>query len=125
MLASLVVGLLVVAAVVLRLDPISQFYTWLGGISSVGIVLLLTLTSVAVLAFFARQQPGGPRWQRRVAPGLGLVGLLGFLAIILANLPLLVGEERYGPFSIGVLVLLASGLVAGPVLARRRELFFG
>ena len=125
LLASLVVGLLVVAAVVLRLDPISQFYTWLGGISSVGIVLLLTLTSVAVLAFFARQQPGGPRWQRRVAPGLGLVGLLGFLAIILANLPLLVGEESYGPFSIGVLVLLASGLVAGPVLGRRRELFFG
>ncbi|MFJ2618361.1 APC family permease [Glutamicibacter sp. NPDC087344] len=124
LLTSAVVGVLVLAAALLRLDPISQFYTWLGGISSVGIVLLLTLTSVAVLVFFARQQPGGPRWQRQIAPGLGLVGLLGFLLIILGNLPLLVGEEHYGPFSYGVLALLASGLVAGVLVARRGSVVF-
>lgn len=121
LLASSVVGVLVVLAVLLRLDPIAQFYTWLGGISSVGVVLLLTLTSIAVLVFFGTKQKGGPKWQRRIAPGLGLLGLLGFLAIILVNLPSLVGEEGYGPFSIGVLVLLSAGLVAGPIVAAQRR----
>ncbi len=120
-LASMATGLLILLAALLKLEPISQFYTWLGGISSVGVVLLLALTSVAVLAFFAAKQPGGLVWQRRIAPSLGLVGLLGFLAIILVNLPSLVGEENYGPFSIGVLVLLAAALAAGVALSRRQQ----
>ena len=119
--ASGTVAVLVIAAAVLGLDPIGQFYTWLGGISSVGIVLLLTLTSIAVLVFFGRKERGGALWPRRIAPALGLVGLLAFLAIILLNLPALVGESSYGPFSVGVLVLLAAALLAGPVVAARRR----
>jgi amino acid transporter len=119
--ASAAVAVLIVAAAVLRLDPIGQFYTWLGGISSVGIVLLLTLTSIAVLVFFARRERGGSLWSRRVAPALGLAGLLAFFAIILLNLPALVGESSYGPFSFGVLVLLAAALAAGPGVALRRR----
>ncbi|UYQ77374.1 APC family permease [Glutamicibacter sp. JL.03c] len=120
-LTSAVTGVLVLLAVVLQLEPINQFYTWLGGISSVGVVLLLTLTSIAVLAFFSRKQPGGPKWGRQVAPALGLAGLLGFLGIILVNLPSLVGEDGYGPFSIGVLALLVAGMVARVLLSKRRE----
>lgn len=116
---AVIVALLVAAAVVLRLDPIAQFYTWLGGIASVGVVLLLAATSVAVLVFFARNEPGGSRFRRRTAPALGLAGLLLFLAIILLNLPTLVGEPSFGPFSIGILVLLAGAFAAGPVVARR------
>lgn len=117
--ASATTGVLILAAVLLKLEPIAQFYTWLGGISSVGIVVLLTLTSVAVLVFFGTKQRGGPVWQRLIAPALGLLGLLGFLAIILVNLPSLVGEDGYGPFSIGVLVLLVAGLVLGLILSAR------
>lgn len=118
--ASGIVAILLLCAVVLRLEPITQFYTWLGGISSVGVVLLLTLTSVAVLTYFVREERGGPVWQRLVAPALGLVGLISFLTVILLNLPTLVGESSYGPFSVGVLSLLAIALLTGPVLARRR-----
>ncbi|MGH3652947.1 APC family permease [Glutamicibacter sp.] len=119
--ASVATGVLILLAVLLKLEPINQFYTWLGGISSVGVVLLLTLTSVAVLVFFAAKHPGGPVWQRRIAPSLGLVGLLGFLAIILVNLPSLVGEEGYGPFSLGVLILLVAALAIGLALSRRQR----
>ncbi|MFF5792276.1 APC family permease [Paeniglutamicibacter sp. NPDC012692] len=119
--ASGTVAVLVIAAAVLGLDPIAQFYTWLGGISSVGVVLLLALTSVAVLVFFGSKERGGAPWPRLVAPGLGLVGLLAFLAIILVNLPALVGETGYGPFSAGVLVLLAAALLAGPIVAARKR----
>lgn len=117
--AAVIVAVLVAAAVLLRLDPISQFYTWLGGIASVGVVLLLTATSVAVLVFFAREEHGGSRFRRRTAPALGLAGLLLFLAVILVNLPTLVGEDGYGPFSSGILVLLGAAFAVGPVLARR------
>ncbi|WP_394550877.1 APC family permease [Agromyces sp. MMS24-JH15] len=118
--ASATVAVLIVVAVALGLDPIAQFYTWLGGISSVGIVLLLVLTSVAVLAIFRRDAHGLGRWKTLVAPGLGLLGLLAFTVIIFQNLPVLVAEEGYGPFSWGIIALFAAAFIAGPIVARAR-----
>ncbi len=66
--------MLIVVAVLLGLDPIAQFYTWLGGISSVGIVLLLVVTSVAVIAIFRRNPNELGLWKTLVAPALGFVG---------------------------------------------------
>jgi amino acid transporter len=116
---SAIAGALILVAALIGLDPVSRFYTWLGGISSVGVVVLLVATSTAVLVFFTRVHRGGNSWKRRLAPALGLLGLLGFLAIILANLPSLVGEAGYGPLSIGVLALLVGAFVTGPVIAAR------
>jgi len=45
-----VVGVFILAAIFLGIDPVTQFFTWLAGISTVGIVILLIATSVAVLA---------------------------------------------------------------------------
>lgn len=118
---SVITGALVLLAVVAGLDPVAELYTWLGGISSVGVVLLLVATSTAVLVFFTRTQGGGSTWKRRIAPALGLAGLLGFLAIIITNLPALVGEEGYGPLSIGVLALLLGAFTAGPLVASRHH----
>ena len=60
-------------------------------------------------------------WRRVIAPSLALVGLLGFFVIILLNLPVLVGEASYGPFSIGVLVVLALAFAAGPIVGIFRK----
>ncbi|MDI3329744.1 MAG: APC family permease [Micrococcus sp.] len=117
---SLITGALILLSVVMALDPVAELYTWLGGISSVGVVLLLVATSTAVLVFFTKTQRGGSVWKRRLAPALGLAGLLGFLAIIIANLPSLVGETTFGPLSIGVLALLLGAFAAGPLAAERR-----
>lgn len=116
-----IVAILILIAVLLGLDPIAEFYTWLGGISSVGIVLLLTITSIAVLRIFRRDSHGLSAWRTTIAPGLGLLGLLVFLAVILQNLPTLVAEPAYGPFSIGVLAVLALAFIAGPVVAAVRK----
>lgn len=118
---AVIVGVLVTIAVALQLKPIEEFYTWLGGISSVGFVLLLVLTTAAVIGIFRREPHGVSVWRRLVAPLLALAALLGFLAVILVNLPVLVGEADYGPFSIGVLVLLALAFAAGPVVGRFRR----
>jgi len=116
-----IVGVLTLAAVLLQLDPITQFYTWLGGISSVGFVLLLILTTIAVIGIFRKEQHGVSLWRRVIAPTLALIGLLGFFVIILLNLPVLVGETSYGPFSIGVLVVLALAFAAGPIVGVFRK----
>lgn len=118
---SAIVLVLLALAVVLRLDPITQFYTWLGGISSVGVVLLLALTSVAVIAIFRKDSHSLSAWKTTIAPGLGLIGLVAFLVVILLNLPVLVGEASYGPFSFGVLALLVAAFALGPVVAAVRK----
>ncbi len=118
---AIIVGALVVAAAVLQLKPIEQFYTWLGGISSVGFVLLLLLTTASVIGIFRREEHNVSLWRRLIAPALALVGLAAFFAVILLNLPVLVGEASYGPFSIGVLVLLALAFIAGPIVGRVRK----
>jgi amino acid transporter len=112
-----VVGVLLLIGAVTGLDPISQYYTWLAGFSSVGVVLLLGVTSMAVLAFFARHQPTGiSLWRRAVAPGLGLAGLVVFLVLILQNLPTLVGGSV--SLATGIVVLLLSAFALGPIVAR-------
>ncbi|NEM91973.1 APC family permease [Galbitalea soli] len=119
---TIIVLVLIVAAVALRLDPIAQFYTWLGGISSVGIVLLLALTSVSVIRLFRKSDHGLSSWKTWIAPGVGLLGLAFFLFLILQNLPALLVENggapwAYGAFSWGVLAILVLAFVAGPVIA--------
>ena len=60
---------------VFKLDPAAQFYTWFAGATTVGFVVLLIATSLAVLVFFARDRRGHSQWRVRIAPALGLVGL--------------------------------------------------
>ncbi|KAA0081980.1 APC family permease [Mycolicibacterium sp. P9-64] len=105
----------ILLAVVFKLDPAAQFYTWFAGATTVGVVLLMIATSVAVLVFFGRDQRGHSVWRVRIAPVLGLVGLLGALVLILTNLKDLVGGSSVLAWVIvGVLVgALAVGVLIG------------
>jgi amino acid transporter len=105
----------ILLAVAFNLDPAAQFYTWFAGATTVGVVVLMIATSVAVLVFFGRDQRGHSVWRVRVAPVLGLAGLLGALVLILANLKDLVGGSSVLAWVIvGVLVgALAVGVLIG------------
>jgi len=114
---SAVVAVSVALAVVFNLDPAAQFYTWFAGATTVGVVLLMIATSVAVLVYFARDRHGHSLWRVRVAPALGLAGLLGALVLILTNLNDLVGGSSVLAWVIvGVLV---AAFTAGVVVGRR------
>ena len=114
--------LFIVAGIALGLDPVTQFYTWLAGISTVGIIILLIATSVAVLVFFAARRRAGdlevPVWRAFVAPAFGLIGLAGRFHLVLLNLPDLVGGST--PIAIGVVVLLVAVFALGAGFAARR-----
>ena len=109
-----VVAVSIVAAVGFQLDPIAQFYTWFAAATTVGFVVLLIATSVAVLVFFAKDRRGQSQWRVRVAPALGLVGLAVTLVLILTNLDGLAGSSALGWGIVGLLVLaFAVGVVVG------------
>jgi amino acid transporter len=114
---SAVVALAVLLAVVFGLDPAAQFYTWFAGATTVGVVVLMIVTSVAVLVYFARDRRGNSLWRIRIAPALGLVGLLGALVLILSNLSDLVGGSSVLAWVI-VSVLVAA-FVAGAAVGTR------
>ncbi|WP_066911047.1 APC family permease [Millisia brevis] len=115
---SAVIAVLVVAAVVTGLDPSAQFYTWLSGITTVGVLGLLVVTSTAVLRFFAADPRGHSRWRVTVAPAAGLIGLIAFFVLILTNLGSLVGGSALlAGVVVGVLVV---AFAAGVLLAHRR-----
>lgn len=118
---SLVVAVSVLAAVVFGLDPAAQFYTWFAGATTVGVVVLMIATSVAVLRFFAKDRRGHSPWRVWVAPGLGLLGLAGALVLILLNLSDLVGgSSALAWVIVGLLVAaFAAGAAVGARLSRR------
>jgi amino acid transporter len=112
-----VVAVSIILAVVFKLDPAAQFYTWFAGATTVGIVVLLLATSVAVLVFFARDRRGPSQWRVRIAPALGVVGLLGSLILILANLKDLVGGSSILAWVI--IGLLDAAFAVGAVIGKR------
>jgi amino acid transporter len=115
---SVVGAVLMVVCAIAGLDPVLEIFTWLAGIASVGIVLLMALACLAVLVYFRRTGVDRRPWQTVIAPALGLVGLSLILVLLVKNLPLLMGGST--PLGVGVGVLLAVALAAGWLLARAR-----
>ncbi len=74
-------------------------------------------TSVAVLVFFARDRHGHSLWRVRIAPALGLAGLLGALVLILTNLNDLVGGSDVLAWAI--VGVLATAFATGVAVGRR------
>ncbi|MFV8173190.1 APC family permease [Mycolicibacterium peregrinum] len=96
---------LVAASVVAGLDPVTQVFTWFVGAASVGIVVLMTLTSAAVIVYFRRTRVDTRPWNTLIAPLLGFAGLAALSVMTAVNLPLLVGGSDTLAAIIGVLLV--------------------
>ena len=95
---SSVVQTITAATIVLLLavfgvDPLVGVFGSMAGVATVGMVLLMLTTSVAVLVYFVRhrEQAGGRIWQTGIAPALACVGLLASLWLVLSNFTLVTG----------------------------------
>ncbi|MFF1448121.1 APC family permease [Streptomyces sp. NPDC058274] len=93
------------------MDPITEVFTWMGGLASVGVDVLMLLTCVAVVVYFRRTRSDTRRWQTLWAPALGGAGLLVLLVLTLLNFPLLIGGSA--AFASALLGLLAAAFVFG------------
>ncbi len=107
--AAIIVGVLAV----LGIDPLVGVFGSMAGIATVGMVVLMLTTSIAVLAFFLRNpdRSVGRWWATRVAPALAVLGLLGSLWLVLSNFTLVTGGSA--TLSAVLAAIPFVGLVAG------------
>jgi amino acid transporter len=86
-------ALIVLILAVFRVDPLVGVFGSMAGVATVGMVILMLTTSVAVLAYFVRhrESAGGRLWQTRIAPALACLGLLASLWLVLSNFTLVTG----------------------------------
>jgi amino acid transporter len=74
-------------------DPLVQLFFWGGTAGGIGVLLLITVTSMAVIGYFARHPEGESFWHRIGAPAIGTVLLLGMTYLAVTNIATLFGVE--------------------------------
>ncbi|WP_157680392.1 APC family permease [Mycobacterium dioxanotrophicus] len=118
---STIALLLTLPFVFVDVDAVT-FYSWMFGIGTYAILVLMATTCLAVLVYFRRIRHQERAWNTLIAPGLGLVGMIAMLSISSYYFPLLVG----GNFAVGlglqlfILALAVFGCVLALVWRRTR-----
>jgi amino acid transporter len=124
-LAQSATGLAVIAGYALTgQNPMERLFFWLGTTGGYGILVLLAVTAVAIVAFFARDPRGENAWRRLIAPVLAAILLGGIVVLATLHYATLLGVPAGAP---AAWVLPASyggvaviGLAWGLVLKFRR-----
>ncbi len=111
-------GVIVAILAILGIDPLVGVFGSMAGVATVGMVLLMLTTSVAVLVYFMRhcEQADGRVWQTRLAPALACLGLLASLWLVLTNFTLVTGGSA--ALSTGLAAISFAGLFVGALLWR-------
>jgi amino acid transporter len=109
-------------------NPMARLFFGLGTLGGFGIIVLLALTSVAVIVFFARDGRGENAWQRLIAPALAAAVLAGIVVLAVRNYSVLLGVAPSDPaaraFPASYAAVAAIGLGWGLLLrARRPDLY--
>lgn len=113
--AAVIVG----GLAVLGIDPLVGVFGSMAGVATVGMVVLMLTTSVAVLVFFAknREYVRGRLWQTRRAPAVACAGLLGSLWLVLSNFTLVTGGSA--TVSTVLAAIPFAGLLVGSLAGGR------
>jgi amino acid transporter len=86
------VGLAVIVIYAVRdLDPLVYLFFYAGTTGGFGVLVLITLTSIAVVAFFAREPSGENLWRRVIAPVLSAIILVYVVFLAVTNYDFLIG----------------------------------
>ncbi len=100
-------------------DPAVHLFYWGGTTGGVGVLVLLLLTSVSVIGYFARDRRGENVWRAAIAPVVASVLLAVMTVLVFHNLPTLLGVPaghrlvwivRFG-YVVALLVGASYGLV--------------
>lgn len=93
------------------LDPVTETYAWLVGAATLGLLTLMSLTSLSVIVYFRRNpDPAGGLWRTVVAPFLAFAGMAYVMYLAVANFDLLVGSA---PAATVLKVVMVLSLVVG------------
>lgn len=116
--AAVVVGAFVLAGS----DPVLELFTWMSGLATLGVLVLMILVGGAIIAFFARTEADTRLWHTRLAPALGALGLCGITFMVLANFTTLIGGSAgLARLFEGVVVLFFAAGAVSAVVRRRSD----
>jgi amino acid transporter len=109
-------------------DPVLKLFTWLTNLGALGVLLLMAMTSFAVVAYFRREaHPDVSAWASRYAPSIAGVALVVVLVLGVLNFNVLITSATDAPtdkMTIILPVILFGGgvigLIVGAVLKSRK-----
>lgn len=109
-------------------DPVLQLFTWLTNLGALGVLVLMAVTSFAVVAFFNRTPVADlSAWRTRIAPLAAGVLLIVAVVIGVSNFNVLITSAVDAPTDDMTIVLPlilfgggVLGLIVGAVLKRTR-----
>lgn len=104
---------LLLGAAILGLDPVTEIYAWGAAAGTLGYMVIVALACLSIILFFAKHPCSLHAWKTKVAPGLALIGLLGFLYLAFSNLPALTGSEGFHAVNVTIIVLLIVAFLIG------------
>jgi amino acid transporter len=95
-------------------DPVTRLFFWGGTSGGLGVLLLIAVTSVAIVVFFARRPSGEPRWRRVVAPVVAMVCMAVVAYLAVANFAAVLGPApAVLPVAVPTIYLAAAVAGAG------------
>ena len=108
--AQSVIGLIVIVLYAIAgWDPVIYLFFTIGITGGFGVLVLITITSIAVVAFFSRDTHGENTWRRSIAPVLAAILLVVTVFFGVANYDFLLGLPP-DTFGADVLRWLLPGL---------------
>jgi amino acid transporter len=120
MLQSGIAAIVLVLFILAGADPYTVVFSWMSALAVIGILTVQALVSVAIILFFRKVKTDCGIWTTTIAPALGLVGLLGALGLVIANLSLLSGSESLIVKSFPYLIVLVGLLGAAFAIQIRK-----
>lgn len=103
-------------------DPMNEVLPYTAALSTIGLLTVQCLTSISVIAFFARDARQENRWVRVVAPAVTVVALAWFVYMEVTHLDLLTGSSSRWIYSFpyGIAILAIAGMLYALWLRKAR-----
>ncbi|UNO42958.1 APC family permease [Streptomyces sp. MST-110588] len=98
--------------------PVLKLFTWAGNVGALGVIVLMTTASVAVIAFFVRRGAGRAQGWRLTASALAALSLLAVLLYAVKDFGVLVGAEEGSALRWVLPALIGGAALAGLVYGR-------
>ncbi|MFG1872087.1 APC family permease [Micromonospora arborensis] len=114
--SALAVAVLIGYAVA-NADPIVHLFFWVTVTGGLGLLVLMTATSAAVIGFFARLNHNEGPWRALVAPLIATVALLAILVVTVNEFDTLLGVDPHSPLRWLFPAAYAAAAVVGLVWA--------
>lgn len=113
------IGALIIVAIFagLGLDPITQMFTWISQVGTLGVLGMMAITSLSVIMFF-RKNAGGSLLSTTVLPALSGVIMVALFVYIFMNFGDLTGTTG-GALGIILPLLIPAAGVVGWLMASR------